>query len=66
MSASGPELTALSARLRQGDADATNGVTSALYAEVCEFSGAKLPSVRRDRVFARSSLKTRLQPVSRA
>jgi hypothetical protein len=66
MSASGPELTALFARMRRGDADAVNGVMSALYMEVCEMLGEKLPTVRRDWVFARSWLKTKLQPVPRA
>jgi RNA polymerase sigma-70 factor, ECF subfamily len=33
--------------------------------EVCEILGEKLPTVRRDWVFARSWLKTRFQPVSR-
>ena len=34
--------------------------------EVCEIVGAKLPTVRRDWTFARSWLKTRLQPVANA
>ncbi len=34
--------------------------------EVCEILGENLPTVRRDWVFARSWLKTRFQPVSRA
>ena len=33
--------------------------------EVCEILGEKLPTVRRDWVFARSWLKTRFQPVAR-
>lgn len=33
--------------------------------EVCDILGEKLPTVRRDWVFARSWLKTRFQPVSR-
>jgi RNA polymerase sigma-70 factor (ECF subfamily) len=33
--------------------------------EVCEILGEKLPTVRRDWVFARSWLKTRLEPVAR-
>ena len=34
--------------------------------EVCEIVGAKLPTVRRDWTFARSWLRTHLQPVSNA
>jgi RNA polymerase sigma-70 factor (ECF subfamily) len=34
--------------------------------EVCEILGEKLPTVRRDWVFARSWLKTRFQPVTRS
>jgi len=33
--------------------------------EVCEILGEKLPTIRRDWVFARSWLKTRFQPVAR-
>jgi DNA-directed RNA polymerase specialized sigma24 family protein len=34
--------------------------------EVCEIVGAKLPTVRRDWTFARSWLKTHLQPAANA
>jgi hypothetical protein len=54
MSGSGADLTVLFARMRHGDAEAANAVM-----------GEKLPTVRRDWVFARSWLKTRFQPVAR-
>ena len=59
------ELHHLVARQMRGEARQHTLQPTALVKEVCEILGEKLPTVRRDWVFARSWLKTRFQPVSR-